>query len=73
MRSFGRFLVGGIKALLRDEAPVCYELPMDQEIGHIPIMPRNRCHSLQYLPPTPFEHVLCLGGAFGDNALSGAG
>lgn len=55
-----------IEAWFRDEAEAYYQLPMDQEPGLYSYHARNWRHGFRYLPSTPFEHVLCLGGAFGD-------
>jgi SAM-dependent methyltransferase len=55
-----------IEAWFRDEAEAYYKLPQDQELGLYSYHARNWRHGFRHLPPQPFEHVLCLGGAFGD-------
>lgn len=55
-----------IAAWFRDEAEAYYKLPQDQEVGLYSYHARNWRHGFRYLPPSPFERVLSLGGAFGD-------
>jgi SAM-dependent methyltransferase len=55
-----------IEEWFRDEAEAYYNLPLDQELGLYSYHARNWRHGFRYLPSSPFEHVLCLGGAFGD-------
>jgi len=55
-----------IEEWFRDEAEAYYNLPLDQEVGLYSYHARNWRHGFRYLPAMPFEHVLCLGGAFGD-------
>ena len=55
-----------IEAWFRDEADAYFNLPQDQELGLYSYHARNWRHGFRHLPPSPFEHVLCLGGAFGD-------
>jgi len=55
-----------IEGWYRDEAEAYYNLPLDQKIGLYSYHARNWRHGFRYLPLLPFEHVLCLGGAFGD-------
>jgi len=55
-----------IEAWFRDEAEAYFELPQDQEIGLYSYHARNWRHGFRYLPESTFDHVLCLGGAFGD-------
>lgn len=62
-----------IEAWFRDEAEAYYQLPLEQQIGLYSYHARNWLHGFRYLPPTPFEHVLCLGGAFGDELKPVAG
>jgi len=60
------FSLGEIKEWFRDEAEAYYNLPLEQELGLYSYHARNWRHGFRYLPSSPFEHVLCLGGAFGD-------
>jgi SAM-dependent methyltransferase len=55
-----------IDAWFRDEAEAYYHLPQDQEIGLYSYHARNWRHGFRYLPQLTYEHVLCFGGAFGD-------
>jgi SAM-dependent methyltransferase len=55
-----------IQAWFRDEAEAYYRLPEDREPGLYAYHARNWRHGFRHLPSLPFEHVLCLGGAFGD-------
>ena len=55
-----------IEEWFRDEMEAYYNLPLDQELGLYSYHARNWRHGFRYLPAFPFEHVLCLGGAFGD-------
>lgn len=55
-----------LEAWFLDEAEAYYNLPQDQRIGLYSYHARNWRHGFRYLPSSPFEHVLCLGGAFGD-------
>jgi len=72
MYSDGRVLYGDdfsleqIEAWFRDEAEAYYRLPEDREPGLYAYHARNWRHGFRHLPLRPFEHVLCLGGAFGD-------
>lgn len=55
-----------IEAWFRDEAEAYFRLPQDQELGLYSYHARNLRHGFSLLPSIPFDHVLCLGGAFGD-------
>jgi SAM-dependent methyltransferase len=55
-----------IQAWFRDEAVAYYRLPEDREPGLYAYHARNWRHGFRHLPSQPFEHVLCLGGAYGD-------
>jgi len=55
-----------IEAWFRDEAEAYYRLPEDREPGLYAYHARNWWHGFRHLPSLAFEHVLCLGGAFGD-------
>jgi SAM-dependent methyltransferase len=54
-----------IEAWFRDEADAYFELRKDHEVGLYSYHARNWQHGFRQLPPLPFEHILCLGGAFG--------
>jgi len=60
------FTPAAIEAWFSDEAEAYYQLPQEQELGLYSYHARNWRHGFRHLPPQPFEHVLCLGGAFGD-------
>lgn len=55
-----------IETWFRDEAEAYYRLPEDKEPGLYAYHARNWRHGFRHLPSLAFEHVLCLGGAFGD-------
>ena len=55
-----------IEAWFRDEAEAYFNLPQDQELGLYSYHARNWRHGFRHLPSSTLEHVLCLGGAFGD-------
>jgi len=55
-----------IEAWFRDEAEGYYKLPEERQPGIYAYHARNWWHGFRYLPQHAFEHVLCLGGAFGD-------
>ena len=60
------FSADQIEAWFRDEAEAYYRLPEDREPGLYAYHARNWRHGFRHLPLSAFEHVLCLGGAFGD-------
>jgi SAM-dependent methyltransferase len=70
--SDGRTLYGDdfssdqIQAWFQDEEEAYYRLPEVRAAGVYPYHARNWRHGFRYLPPLPFENVLCLGGAYGD-------
>jgi len=55
-----------IEAWFRDEAEAYYRLPEVKEPGLYAYHARNWRHGFRHLASLDFEHVLCLGGAFGD-------
>jgi SAM-dependent methyltransferase len=55
-----------IEAWFRDEEQAYYNLPEERAIGVYSYHARNWRHGFRYLPSELFEHVLCLGGAYGD-------
>jgi len=60
------FALDEIEAWYRDEAEAYYHLPLDQEIGLYSYHARNWRYGFRYLPQLTYEHVLSLGGGFGD-------
>jgi SAM-dependent methyltransferase len=60
------FSLDQIEAWFRDEAEGYYNLPEEREPGLYAYHARNWRHGFRHLPQVTFEHVLCLGGAFGD-------
>jgi SAM-dependent methyltransferase len=55
-----------IEAWFRDEQQAYYRLPEDRTPGVYSYHARNWRHGFRYLPCLSFDHVLCLGGAYGD-------
>lgn len=55
-----------IEAWFRDEAEAYYRLPEEREPGLYSYHARNWWHGFRHLPNSSFEHVLCVGGAYGD-------
>jgi SAM-dependent methyltransferase len=55
-----------IEAWFRDEEEAYYRLPEERAPGVYAYHARNWRHGFGHLPSLSFEHVLCLGGAYGD-------
>jgi SAM-dependent methyltransferase len=55
-----------IDAWFRAEAEAYYRLPEERAPGVYAYHARNWRHGFRHLPSQPFEHILCLGGAYGD-------
>ena len=55
-----------IEAWFGDEEKAYYRLPEERAPGVYAYHARNWRHGFRHLPRVPFEHVLCLGGAYGD-------
>jgi len=70
--SDGRTLYGDdfsadqIEAWFRDEEEAYYRLPEGCALGVYAYHARNWRHGFRHLPGLSFEHILCLGGAYGD-------
>jgi len=55
-----------IEAWFRDEAEAYYRLPEERAPGVYAYHARNWRHGFRHLPCVSFDHVLSLGGAYGD-------
>jgi SAM-dependent methyltransferase len=55
-----------IAAWFRDEEEAYYRLPEERAPGVYSYHARNWRHGFRHLPSSSFEHVLCVGGAYGD-------
>lgn len=55
-----------IEAWFLDEEEAYYRLPEERAPGLYSYHARNWRHGFRHLPNSSFEHVLCLGGAYGD-------
>jgi SAM-dependent methyltransferase len=55
-----------IESWFRDEEKAYYRLPEERAPGVYAYHARNWRHGFRHLPCVSFEHVLCVGGAYGD-------
>ena len=55
-----------IEGWFHDEEEAYYRLPEERAPGLYAYHARNWRHGFRYLPYVPFRHVLCFGGAYGD-------